>query len=374
MFPKPKRLPAWRSTAWKTCGLPLAVCGIWAREPCSSRADTWRAMPLTFSSPAPSGTNSRRRAWPRRTPTAPAAPTPPPSPRAWRWDCLWPPPWRAPSALSTKRFSPTQGSARVPDPSTITPAWNEPAPDGAPAADPGVRPTLLQSCVSETSSREAEFPSDARHVPHRGSTIRFHHPRLFLRHGLPLETHRPGQRPPSRPAGGARSGLRNRRFFAHGEAAIPRIARRRRGYHRAHAPTGARARRGAHGLRRCRHVALPGPLVRLRFRRLRPAQFPQSQRRRERDRARHPSRRLPRLPGFLPALQRSAAPSLPRLSLCARYLLGICSSWPAPRLHLHPRFASKLRFHRRFFSAASPLRLPPGGCPPLRARRHRPPL
>ena len=78
----------------------------------------------------------------------------------------------------------------------------------------------------------------------------------------------------------------------------------------------------------------------------------------QRNRTRHPSRRLTGQPGFLPACQSAAAPALSRLPLRAGRLLGHCAPRPAAGLHLHPRFAAHLRLDRRFFVAAAPHGLP----------------
>src|ERR1017187_3612822 len=52
-------------------------------------------------------------------------------------------------------------------------------------------------------------------------------------------------------------------FRSDGQAAIPRVARRRGRYYRAHAAVGAQSRGRAHGVRGCRHASLPGPLIQI---------------------------------------------------------------------------------------------------------------
>ena len=65
----------------------------------------------------------------------------------------------------------------------------------------GTRTASSNGSPSEPAHRATEFAPDARHVPYRRAALRFHHPRLLLRHGPPLETRPPSRRaalPPTR--------------------------------------------------------------------------------------------------------------------------------------------------------------------------------
>ena len=120
----------------------------------------------------------------------------------------------------------------------------------------------------------------------------------------------------------------------------------------------ARTRGGTHRLRRRRHPSLRGRLASIAsLSATGCATFPDLRAGRERNRTRHAARRTAGQPGFLSARQRSVPPPLPGLSVRAGHLLGPGAARPAASLHLHPRFASKLRLHRRVFRPAAPRRV-----------------
>ena len=108
----------------------------------------------------------------------------------------------------------------------------------APALEPG---QLFQDdSQSDFPDRETEHAPDARHVPHRGPPVRFHHAGIFLWHGPALETFARRARRAAGESSGARPGLRHRRFFEAGRKLLSRRASGGGRSHRADAATGAR--------------------------------------------------------------------------------------------------------------------------------------